>query len=123
MIVCRSGVIKTFFLQQGETIMSTQIDEAAEMEEVSEPFMEAVMKVSEAVTPMIQEKIAADGLLKSEGALAFSGVCQMLTLNALIELAEETECDPLDLVDSWANSFYEALDDGEDEIEDEEEEA
>lgn len=102
--------------------MSTQIDQV-EMEEVSEPFMEAVMKVSEVVTPMIQEKIAADGLLKSEGALAFSGVCQMLTLNAIVELAEETECDPLDLVDSWANSFYEALDDGENDLEDEEEEA
>lgn len=103
--------------------MSTEIENAAEMEEVSEPFMEAVMKVSEELTPIIMEKIAADGILKSEGALAFSGVCQMLTLNALIELAEETECDPLDLVDSWANSFYEALDDEEDDVEDEEEEA
>lgn len=101
--------------------MSTIIDDAAEMEEVSEPFMEAVMKLSESVTPVIMEKISADALLKSEGALAFSGVCQMLTLNALIELAEETECDPLDLVDSWANSFYEALDDGSDDGEEEEE--
>lgn len=96
--------------------------EAVEVEEVSEPFMEAVMKLSESITPMIQEKIKADGLLKSEGALAFSGVCQMLTLNALIDLSEETECDPLDLVDSWANSFYEALDDGSDEEGDEDEE-
>ena len=78
------------------------------------------MKLSEEIAPLIQEKIGKEALLSNESVLAFSGVCQMLTMNAIVDLAEEIECDPLDVVDSWANSFYEALDDGSDEATDEE---
>lgn len=99
--------------------MSTMVEQD-EMDEMSEPFMEAVMKVSEEIAPLIQERINKEALFKQENALAFSGVCQMLTMNAIVDLAEATECDPLDIVDSWANSFYEALDDGSDEDDGEE---
>jgi hypothetical protein len=92
--------------------MTTIVDNEEELnEEEGGPLLDSLSDLSDSITQIIHERIAANPLVQeNERKMAFSSICQMLSLNAMVDLAEEIECDPLDIVDTWANAFYEALD-------------
>ncbi len=104
--------------------MTTMIDNEDDIEldmEAAGPLLDAFAEIGDNITKVIQDEIAKNPLIAADQrTVAFASVCQMLSMNAMLELAEEVECDPLEIVDTWANAFYEAFDVEED---DEEEEA
>ncbi len=98
-----------------------QIDNELELDESeSSPVLDALSDIGDSIADLLREKISQNSLVsEKERTLAFSSVCQMLSLNAMVDLAQEIECDPLDIVDTWTNSFYEVLGGEEDGDEDE----